>query len=158
MEFKDLISIERIDEQENDDNNDEEKELTDNKKAETKSEDENEPERVIYINNRDKDDELQKEGSTINILIEASRKRKTNIYEVNFSPVSISKAKILPFLIFIQTKLKVQIYTARTFGHKTISKLFFDATLVIWSDYQHFMLVVSKLDRFRLDGFYQFNN
>ena len=100
MEFKDLIYIERIDEQENVDEDDEEKtnadnepEPADNKKAETKSEDENEPERVIYINNRDKDDELQKEGSTINILIEASRKRKTDIYEVIFCLVSISKIR-----------------------------------------------------------------
>jgi len=111
MEFKDLIYIERIDEQENDNEDDEEKTNPDQepepagkKKAETKSEDENEPERVIYINNRDKDDELQKEGSTINLLIEASRKRKTDIYEVIFCLVSISK--ILLFVVIFKFLFK----------------------------------------------------
>ena len=81
----DLIYIERIesDEEEEDKPQHNEPETTDNNEVEMKLADENEPERVIYINSRNKDDELQKEGATINILIEASRRRKTNIFEVN---------------------------------------------------------------------------
>lgn len=78
----DLIYIERVES----DEEEEEKpqpETTDNNEVEMKLANENEPERVIYINSRNKDDELQKEGATVNILIEASRKRKTNIFEVN---------------------------------------------------------------------------
>jgi hypothetical protein len=81
----DLIYIERVesDEEEEDKLQHNMPETTDNNEVEMKLADENEPERVIYINSRNKDDELQKEGATINILIEASRKRKTNIFEVN---------------------------------------------------------------------------